>query len=131
MFDAAFLVGLDVEFTKLAEFPEFVDPGMRARIVSVNWVESDELYKLALDFSVWDTYNEPLFSRSFYNGRTFAYDKTAKEIGFYEPIADFYCDEEYFNQHCVILNDNSVKMYKQYADSKTDLSYVRWLEERP
>ena len=84
---------IKVQFIKPIFEDDFVEKGMKAWLVDVEWAEREKCYKLYFDFTEFEVENNKYFKATFYpNCHTKAIEEatgrtlfTAKESGWYTP----------------------------------------------
>ena len=84
---------IKVQFIKPIFEDDFVEKGMKAWLVDVEWAEREKCYKLYFDFTEFEVENDKYFKATFYpNCHTKAIEEatgrtlfTAKESGWYTP----------------------------------------------
>ena len=93
MITASFVDAIKVQFIKPIFEDDFVEKGMKAWLVDIEWAEREKCYKLYFDFTEFEVENDKYFKATFYpnrhtktieeaTGRTLF---TAKESGWYTP----------------------------------------------
>ena len=93
MITASFVDAIKVQFIKPIFEDDFVEKGMKAWLVDIEWAEREKCYKLYFDFTDFEAENDKYFKATFYSthhtkaieeatGRTLF---TAKESGWYTP----------------------------------------------
>ncbi len=91
MITASFIDAIKVQFIKPIFEDDFVEKGMKAWLVDVEWAEREKCYKLYFDFTDFEAENDRYFKATFYpNCHTKAIEEatgrklfTAKESGWY------------------------------------------------
>lgn len=89
---------IKVQFIKPIFEDDFVEKGMKAWLVDVEWAEREGCYKLYFNFTDFEAENDKYFKATFYpNGYTRAIEEatgrtlfTAKESGWYTPKYSVY-----------------------------------------
>ena len=84
---------IKVQFIKPICEDDFVEKGMKAWLVDVEWAKREKCYKLYFDFTEFEVENDKYFKATFYpNCHTKAIEEatgrtlfTAKESGWYTP----------------------------------------------
>lgn len=84
---------IKVQFKKPIFEDDFVEKGMKAWLVDIEWAEREKCYKLYFDFTAFEVENDQYFKATFYpNRHTKAIEEatgrtlfTAKESGCYTP----------------------------------------------
>ena len=84
---------IKVQFIKPIFEDDFVEKGMKAWLVDVEWAKREKCYKLYFDFTEFEVENDKYFKATFYpNCHTKAIEEatgrtlfTAKESGWYTP----------------------------------------------
>lgn len=88
------LVGQDIEFGKdaelLAEVYDYIEPGMRARVVAAD--AGGDVLILKVDFEPHEDHNRPLEQADIRDGAGSSVTRTARELGRYEPVQEFEMD---------------------------------------
>ena len=98
MITASFVDAIKVQFIKPIFEDDFVEKGMKAWLVDIEWAEREKCYKLYFDFTEFEVENDKYFKATFYSnqhtkaiegatGRTLL---TAKESGCYTPKYSVY-----------------------------------------
>lgn len=93
---------IKVQFLQPIFEDDFVEKGMKAWLVDVEWDQRSQCYELFFDFNDFDAENDKYFKRSFFsNSHTAIIAKqtgrtkfTAKEAGYYEPKYSVYLGVE-------------------------------------
>ena len=93
MIATSFIDAIKVQFLKPIFEDDFVEKGMKAWLVDVEWAEREKCYKLYFDFTDFEAENDRYFKATFYsNQHTKAIEEatgrtlfTAKESGWYTP----------------------------------------------
>lgn len=89
---------IKVQFIKPIFEDDFVEKGMKAWLVDIEWAEREKCYKLYFDFTEFEAENDRYFKATFYpNRHTKAIEEatgrtlfTAKESGWYTPKYSVY-----------------------------------------
>lgn len=89
---------IKVQFIKPIFEDDFVEKGMKAWLVDIEWAEREKCYKLYFDFTEFEVENDRYFKATFYpNYHTKAIEEatgrtlfTAKESGLYTPKYSVY-----------------------------------------
>ena len=89
---------IKVQFIKPICEDDFVEKGMKAWLVDVEWAKREKCYKLYFDFTDFEAENDKYFKTTFYpNRHTKAIEEatgrtlfTAKESGWYTPKYSVY-----------------------------------------
>jgi len=120
-----------IECTKrISNCESFLEVNMRGRIVSYQ-LQHDDIYKLTIDVSEFEDYNIPLMSNDYFDkeGNPILnaieagyYPVNKKEIIYIDKV-DASDGGGYFN----VITDCT--LFNKWKNSKSDLSYVCWLEE--
>ena len=84
---------IKVQFIKPIFEDDFVEKGMKAWLIDIEWAEREKCYKLYFDFTAFEVENDKYFKATFYsNQHTKAIEEatdrtlfTAKESGCYTP----------------------------------------------
>ena len=113
------------------------DYGMLGRIISVGdedeWESGNSTVTFDIDFLEFTDYNKTLAKSDWYdkNGnptltwmQTPQYNKDAKRYTVYEMYVE---NSEYANTSYIEVVDNN-KWFNNYLESKSEVSYTRWLE---
>ena len=98
MITAKLVDAIQVQFIKPICEDDFVEKGMKAWLVDVEWAKREKCYKLYFDFTDFEAENDKYFKTTFYpnchtktieeaTGRTLF---TAKESGWYTPKYSVY-----------------------------------------
>ena len=93
MITAKLVDAIQVQFIKPICEDDFVEKGMKAWLVDVEWAKREKCYKLYFDFTDFEAENDKYFKATFYpNCHTKAIEEatgrtlfTAKESGWYTP----------------------------------------------
>ena len=93
MITASFVDAIKVQFIKPIFEDDFVEKGMKAWLVDVEWAEREKCYKLYFDFTEFEAENDKYFKATFHpylRTKTIKEDTgrklfTAKECGWYTP----------------------------------------------
>ena len=89
---------IKVQFIKPIFEDDFVEKGMKAWLVDIEWAKREKCYKLYFDFTDFEAENDRYFKATFYsNQHTKAIEEatgrtlfTAKESGWYTPKYSVY-----------------------------------------
>ena len=107
-----------VQFLKPIFEDDFVEKGMKAWLVDIEWAHREQCYILYFDFSDFDAENEKYFKRTYYSNvhtaiiakQTGRKTFTAKEAGCYEPKYSVYLGVEGEKQNDVLF-ESEIKKY--------------------
>jgi hypothetical protein len=110
------------------------DPDMKGQIISFEEDDIDDegsiSYKFVVDISGYEDYNKSVARNIWVADSNGEYTKTWFESGFY-PKDGLYDIWAMNYQSCIDAGFDFVenKLYLRYIESKTELSYLQWLEE--
>lgn len=130
-------IGKNIQFKEaITEIDAYPEPGMRARIVSIEPVEvkndpAYDVYKIIFDYSEFDDFNTNFESSNYYDKRGQAC-LTARQAGFYNQVdtvyfgsPEFKAYEEFFT----LLDEKKESLQARFRESGFK-NYVEWLEEQ-
>lgn len=119
-----------VQFSdNIADFDEeSVDPNMRCKIIKAS-KEHGNLIRFEIDLKGFEDYNKSVARANWFdeNGEPrltwFETDKYPKD-----GIDAIYIDIE-ADAPFILVKNESIELFNQYLNSKSQLSYIEWLEE--
>ena len=105
------------------------EANMRGRITAAR-DNGDDVMELTVDVTEFDEFNKPFESANYYDKNQNP-TLTAREAGFYKAVDTMYFDaNEDVGQVLTVEDDSSIKLFNEYRESGSDLSYVTWLERQ-
>jgi hypothetical protein len=122
-----------VEFTKEIEDLECrFEKGMRSYVTNVSMVDKEGCVEVTFEEKDFSDYNKSIEKPDWYNEDTNKYDlkySETKMASGYKGVVSFWEmeDDEIYN--FVLIEDDSLKLFKEYQDNNCEFSYVKWLEQ--
>lgn len=117
-------------FTKKVEMEDTqFEEGMLAEIVeiSVDTTYSKDICEITFSEKNYQEYNKNLEKSIWYNPKNEKFDLKFSQVHKREIIASI--NDESEDIKSFVLKDGNMDIFKEYISSKTDLTYVEWLEE--
>ena len=118
-----------ITFTAECEAMEgYPEAGMKARVLAVT-AEDRDIYRVKADFQSFDEHNKAFESANYYDKNGIA-TLTARQVGFYKPVDDFYLTPDEGPEYFAIDDAKSVELFERFNKSGYTGTYIQWLEEQ-
>ncbi len=116
-----------VTFTKdIVNCEGYFEPGMRGRLRSVR-NSGDDVVIFTVDLSEFEEFNKQFETANYYDKNHVAC-LNAREAGLYNVKEQYYADCD-LEAYIEIEEPHRLKIYEEYKQSGSELTYVQWLED--